>query len=137
MPSSDVLDLLGKRSICFKQADESILLPMKLNGHYHFLVYVSNRLLKSSLLLMKFNGHYHIPGDLEVMGFVHIESALFSVSHLYKHNIKFSDKFLTLPILRNVFGRCCHDLGHGANPISGCRVTGIKCCLNIAGSDRT
>ena len=86
-----VLDLLGNSSVRFKQADESSSLPVKLNGHYHLL------------------------GDLEVMGTPHIESALFSVSHLYKHNIKSSDKIFTPPIPRNVFGSCCHDLSHGAN----------------------
>ena len=54
-----VLDLLGNSSVRFRQADESSSLPVKLNWHYHLL------------------------GDLEVMGSPHIESALFSVSHLY------------------------------------------------------
>jgi len=30
-----VLDLLGNSSVCFRQADESSSLPVKLNGHYH------------------------------------------------------------------------------------------------------
>jgi hypothetical protein len=55
-----VLDLLGNSSLWFRQADESSSLPVKLNGQHHLL------------------------GDLEVMGSAHIESALFSVSHLYK-----------------------------------------------------
>jgi hypothetical protein len=49
------------------------------------------------------------------MGFVHIESALFPVSHLYKNIIRNNDKIFTPPIPHNVFGSCCHDLGHGAN----------------------
>jgi hypothetical protein len=86
-----VLDLLGNSSVRFRQADDSSSLPVKLNGRYHIL------------------------GDLEVMGFAHIESALFPVSHLYRNTIKNSDKIFTPPIPRNVFGSCCHDLGHGAN----------------------
>ncbi len=86
-----VLDLLGNSSVRFRQADDSSSLPVKLNGRYHIL------------------------GDLEVMGFAHIESALFPVSHLYKNIIKNNDKIFTPPIPRNVFGSCCHDLGHGAN----------------------
>jgi hypothetical protein len=86
-----VLDLLGNSSVRFRQAGESSSLPVKLNGHYHLL------------------------GDLEVMGSSHIESALFSVSHLYKQYIKSNDKIFLPPIPRNVFGSCCFDLGHGAN----------------------
>jgi hypothetical protein len=86
-----VLDLLGNSSVRFRQADESTSLPVKLNGHYHLL------------------------GDLEVMGSSHIESAFFSVSHLYKQYIKSNDKLFLPPIPRNVFGSCCFDLGHGAN----------------------
>jgi hypothetical protein len=60
-------------------------------------------------------GIFHLLGDLEIIGCAHIESTLFSVSHLYKNNIKNSDKIVTPPIPQNVFGSCCHDLGHGAN----------------------
>jgi hypothetical protein len=58
-----LLDFLGNSSVHFKQADESSPLPVKLNWHLHFLSYFG------------------------VMGLSHVESALFSVGHQYKHNI--------------------------------------------------
>jgi hypothetical protein len=86
-----LLDFLGNSSVHFKLADESSLLPVKLNGHWHFLSY------------------------FEVMGSSYVESPLFSVSHLYKQNIRSCGKIFLPPIPRKVFGSCHYDLGHGAN----------------------
>jgi hypothetical protein len=94
-----VLVLLGNSSVRFRQADKSSSLTVKLNGHNHLL------------------------GDLEVMGSSHIESAFFSVSHLYKQYIKSNDKIFLPPIPCNVFGSCCFDLGHGEKMLSEhCRI---------------